>query len=193
MGNAGLVALVASGSFQSGGRLFWFGLVVGILLFDATTPMDKNVSRGLTSCILAPEVLRFGKQRSGRMPPEISASPGSQWKQHRACLVPCMRLNQASRMQQSNVWLPVPMFGPGPRGAKSVLQPSSADTGKSSVSRRPGGQASLIHEVHVERLRAAKKSSAQRRTGQPNSVCLQPVWTDVSNQTQRPCMRSAWP
>ena len=57
----------------------------------------------------------------------------------------------------------------------------------------PGGQASLIHEVHVERLRTAKKSSAQRRTGQPNSVCLQPVWTDASNQTQRPCMCSAWP
>ena len=50
----------------------------------------------------------------------------------------CMRLNQARGMQQPNVWLLVPMFGPGPRGAKSVLQPGSADTGKSSVSRRPG-------------------------------------------------------
>lgn len=65
MGNAGLVALVASGSFQSG-RLFWFGLcLVGILLSDGTTPTDKNVSRGLTSCILVPEVLQFG---NGNLP-----------------------------------------------------------------------------------------------------------------------------
>ena len=30
------------------------------------------------------------------------------------------------------------MFGSGSRGAKNVLQPGSADTEKSSVSRRPG-------------------------------------------------------
>lgn len=60
MENAGLVALVASGSFQSGGRLFRFGLCSVVRRDD--TPMDKNVSRGLASCILVPEVLRFGKK-----------------------------------------------------------------------------------------------------------------------------------
>ena len=62
MGNAGLVAPVASGSFQSGGRLFRFGLCLVGILFDATTPMDKNVSRGLASCILVLDVLRFRKK-----------------------------------------------------------------------------------------------------------------------------------
>ena len=74
-----------------------------------------------------------------RAPPrELHGSSSSEQLPPRACLVHCMCLNQAPRMQQLIVWLPASMFGSGSRGAKSVLQPGSADTEKSSVSRRPG-------------------------------------------------------
>jgi hypothetical protein len=76
------------------------------------------------------------------------------------------------------------MFGPGSRGEKNVLQPGSADTGKSSVSRRPGSLGT--RGACGEAMHGKKKSSARHRTRQPNNVYLQPVSTDTSNQTQGP-------
>jgi hypothetical protein len=65
-----------------------------------------------------------------------------------------MQLNQAHTMQQPDVWLPVPTFESGSRGAKKRPSARLCKHGKSSV---PGGQVRPVHEVHAERLCAAKK------------------------------------
>ena len=115
---------------------------------SGTSP-SQSPCRGLT-----PTAFTRAPSLAGRTGPPLTYGPGRVWghargrdekardvgwaRLFRACLVHCMWLNQAPRMQQLIVWLPASMFGSGSRGAKSVLQPGSADTEKSSVSRRPG-------------------------------------------------------
>ena len=57
---------------------------------------------------------------------------------YRACLVPCIHLNQAGGMQGPAVWLPAHLVEPGSARARGTPRPGSAGTSKSAVPAGPG-------------------------------------------------------
>ena len=76
-----------------------------------------------------------------------------------------------------SVWLPEPAIGPGPRHAKSPLQPGSGGTEELTVSGEPGRCGATLG------THAVKSSRQELQIKQPNAVPACPVSHQTGNQT----------